>query len=157
MLEDSQRDNTDLKACACEEQSVVIMNTPDQNVNVITELVFDMMLHSELEVTGRSIDSILNMITDMTPQPDAARRKSDEDSAAVQRGSAMISARNSDDSQQAQDVQPQPMQDATVRMKLGVWIVCEDRRSEFHHNGTAEHTFDIPRKSNSSTRARRSL
>ena len=26
MLEDSQRDNTDLKACACEEKSVVIMN-----------------------------------------------------------------------------------------------------------------------------------
>ena len=91
MLEDSQRDNTDLKACASEEKSVVIMNTPDQNANVIAELVFDMMLHSELGVTGRSIDSILNMITDasqaetahirelrsMTPQPDAARKKSD--------------------------------------------------------------------------------
>ena len=111
MLEDSQRDNTDLKACACEERSVVIMNTPDQNVNVIAELVFDVMLHSELEVNGRNIDSIrnMNMITDasqadtahireprgMTAQPDAARRKSDEDSAvAVQRGSAMISARS---------------------------------------------------------------
>ena len=105
---DSQRDNTNLKACACEEKSVVIMNTPDQNVNVIAELVFDMMLHSELEVTGRSIDSILNMITHasqadtahireprcMTLQPNAARRKSDEDSAvAVQKGPAMISAK----------------------------------------------------------------
>ena len=39
MLEDSQRDNTDLKACACEENSVVIMDTPGQNVNAIAELV----------------------------------------------------------------------------------------------------------------------
>ena len=105
MLKGSQRENADLKACACEEKS----NTPDQNVNVIAELVFDMMLHSELEVTGRNVHSILNMITDasqadtahirepsgMTLQPDAARRKSDEDSAvAVQRGSAIISARS---------------------------------------------------------------
>ena len=51
MLEDSQRDNTDLKACACEEKSVVIMNTPCQNVNASAALVFDMMLNSEFEVT----------------------------------------------------------------------------------------------------------
>ena len=85
------------------------MNTHCQNANAVAELVFDMMLQSELEVTGRSIDSILNMITYasqadtahireprcMTPQPDVARRKSDEDSAVtVQRGSAMISARS---------------------------------------------------------------
>ena len=48
------RDYTDLKAC--EEQSVVIMNTPGQNVNDVAELVFDMMLHSELEAAGRSIE-----------------------------------------------------------------------------------------------------
>ena len=35
------RDNTDLKICR--EQSVVIMNTPCQNVNDDAELVFDMM------------------------------------------------------------------------------------------------------------------
>ena len=40
MLEDSQRDNTDLKACACEEKSVVIMKLAGQNVNAIAELVF---------------------------------------------------------------------------------------------------------------------
>ena len=60
-------------------------------------------------MTDKSIDSILNMITGasqadtphirepmgMTPQTDAARRKSDEDSAvAVQRGAAMNSARS---------------------------------------------------------------
>ena len=33
------RDNTDLKTCG--EQSVVIMSTPGQNVNVVAELVFD--------------------------------------------------------------------------------------------------------------------
>ena len=61
MLEDSQRDNTDLNACACEEKSVLIMNkTPDHNVNAV-ELVLAMMLNSELEVTDRSIDSILNV------------------------------------------------------------------------------------------------
>ena len=48
MLEDSQRDNTDLNACARVEKSVVIMNTPGQNVNAAAELVFDMMLHSGL-------------------------------------------------------------------------------------------------------------
>ena len=47
------------------------MNTPDQNVNAVAELVFDMILHSELVVTGRSIDSILNMITDAS-QADTA-------------------------------------------------------------------------------------
>ena len=46
------RDYTDLKAC--EEQSVVNMNTPGQNVNEFAELVFDMMFHSEFEVAGRS-------------------------------------------------------------------------------------------------------
>ena len=45
------RDNTDLKTCG--EQSVVIMNTPGQNVNAVAELVFDTMLHSGFEVTGR--------------------------------------------------------------------------------------------------------
>ena len=54
MLEDSQRDNTDLKACACEERSVVIMNTPGENVNATAELVFDMMMNGGLEVAGRS-------------------------------------------------------------------------------------------------------
>ena len=29
------------------------MNTPDQNVKAIAELVFDMMLHSGFEVAGR--------------------------------------------------------------------------------------------------------
>ena len=52
MLGDSQRDNIDLKACACEEKSVVI--TPGQNVNVIAELVFDMMMNGGLEVARRS-------------------------------------------------------------------------------------------------------
>ena len=45
MLEDSQRDNTDLKACACADQPVVITNTPGQNVNAGAELVVDMMLN----------------------------------------------------------------------------------------------------------------
>ena len=67
------------------------MNTPDHNVNAVADLVFDMMLNSEVEVTDRSVDSILNMITgasqadtahireprSVTPQADAARRKSD--------------------------------------------------------------------------------
>ena len=57
MLKDSQRDNTDVKARACEEKSVVIMNTNCLHVNTIAKFVFDMMLHSELEVTGRSFDS----------------------------------------------------------------------------------------------------
>ena len=39
------RDYTDLKSW--------IMNTPGQNVNDVAELVFDMMFHSEFEVTGR--------------------------------------------------------------------------------------------------------
>ena len=56
MLEDSQPDNTDLNPCTCEDKSVVIMNTPGQNVNAGAELVFDMMLKSEFEVTGRSIE-----------------------------------------------------------------------------------------------------
>ena len=75
----------------------------------ITHGVFDMMFHTKLEVAGRSIDSIPDMITNVsqadtahireprgvTPQPDAARRKSVEDSAVtVQRGSAMISTRS---------------------------------------------------------------
>ena len=34
------RDHTDLTTC--EEQSMVNMNTPDQNVNDVAELVFDM-------------------------------------------------------------------------------------------------------------------
>ena len=38
------RDNTDLKTCR--EQSVVIMNTPGQNVNDVAELVFDMLMNS---------------------------------------------------------------------------------------------------------------
>ena len=42
----------------------------------------------------------------MTPQPDAAPRKSDEDSAAVvQKGSDMISARSRNDSSQVKSVQ----------------------------------------------------
>ena len=45
------RVNTDPKTCS--EQSVVIMNTPGQNVNALAELVLDMMLHSGLEVAGR--------------------------------------------------------------------------------------------------------
>ena len=47
----SQCANTDLKAC--EDKSVVIMSTLDQNVNAVAELVSDMMLHSGFEVAGR--------------------------------------------------------------------------------------------------------
>ena len=54
MLEDSQRNNIDLKACACEEMPVVIMNTHCQNVNAIAELVFDTIMNGGLEVAGRS-------------------------------------------------------------------------------------------------------
>jgi len=55
-------DNIDLKAC--EEKSVVAMNTPGQNANAVAELVFAMMLTSArnnfdgtsgFEVAGRSI------------------------------------------------------------------------------------------------------
>ena len=28
-----------------------------------------------------------------------------------------------------------------MRMKRGVWFVCEDRQSEFHHDGTTGLTF----------------
>ena len=38
-----------------------------------------------------------------------------------------------------------------MEMKLGVWVVCEDRQGEFHHKGTTGQTFDIPRQSDSST------
>ena len=37
------RDDTDLKTCG--EHSVVIMNTPEQNVNAVAELVFDMKMN----------------------------------------------------------------------------------------------------------------
>ena len=47
-----ERDDADLKAC--DEQSVVIMNTPGHNVNDVAELVFHLTLHGELEGTGRS-------------------------------------------------------------------------------------------------------
>ena len=48
---------TDTVHKACEEQSrEVITNFPDQHVNDVVELVFDMMLHSEFEVAGRSIE-----------------------------------------------------------------------------------------------------
>ena len=40
---------------ACEEQPVVVMNTPGQNVNDFAEFFFAMMLNSGLEVAGRSI------------------------------------------------------------------------------------------------------
>ena len=56
------RDNTDLKTC--EEQSVVIMNTPDQNVNDVAELVFDMMMNGRAWGDWQEqCDSTLNMIT----------------------------------------------------------------------------------------------
>ena len=55
ILEDPQRDNTDLKACACDKKPVVIMNTPGQNVNAVAEIVFDMRMNCRSEVTGRSI------------------------------------------------------------------------------------------------------
>ena len=42
-----------------------------------------------------------------------------------------------------------------MNCRIGVWVVCEDRQSEFHHNGTKEQTFDTPRQSNSFTRAKR--
>ena len=45
------RDNTDPKAC--EEKSVVIMNTPGQSVNAVAELVFDTMMNGRFEVAGR--------------------------------------------------------------------------------------------------------
>ena len=142
----------------------------------------------------------------MTPQPDAARRKSDEDSAVmVQRASTVISARSCDDSSQVKSVQhpskhhrrrtrrkqrtsrsagtrqfraaretarsrrsspstsfykqstkggmqsqdslpqvvaqPQPKRGATVKITHGVWFVCEDRQSEFYHDGTTGQTF----------------
>ena len=54
MLEDSQRENIDLKACACEEKPVVIMNTHRKNVNAIAELVFNTIMNGGLEVAGRS-------------------------------------------------------------------------------------------------------
>ena len=99
MLEDSHRDNTDLRACAYEE----VRGDHEH---------FDMMLQSELEVIGKCIDSIPNISRTRrrqpwltpgmtpkgkecgTPHAGAARRKSDEDSAVVQRGSAMMSARS---------------------------------------------------------------
>ena len=40
---------------------------------------------------------------------------------------------------------PQPKRGATVKMKHGVWFLCEDRQSEFYHNGTTGQTFASPR------------
>ena len=133
MLEDSQRVNTDLKARACEEKSVVILNTCCLHVNTIAELVFDMMLHTELEVTGRSIDSILNMITDAS-QGDTAHimvaavmspRAKGYDSSDRRRGGNLMKTatrRFREDQPRSQPVvettasagcPAQPMQDAT--------------------------------------------
>ena len=44
LLPSERRDNTDLPAC--EEKSVVAMNTLDQNANIVEELVFAMALNS---------------------------------------------------------------------------------------------------------------
>ena len=41
--------------------------------------------------------------------------------------------------------QPRPKQGATVTVKHGVWILCEDRLSEFYFHGTTGQTFDSPR------------
>ena len=38
---------------ACEEKSVVIRNTPDQNANAVEELVFAMTMTSGLEVADK--------------------------------------------------------------------------------------------------------
>merc|ERR1712136_205249 len=46
---------------------------------------------------------------------------------------------------QLQVVQAQPLQEeATVKMQVGVWSVCEDQQGEFYHNGTTGQTFDSP-------------
>ena len=29
-----------------------------------------------------------------------------------------------------------------MKMTIGVWIVCEERQSEFYHKGTTGQTFD---------------
>ena len=47
----------DLKAC--EEKSVVIMNTPDQNANAVEELVFAMTMTSGFEVADKSTAFII--------------------------------------------------------------------------------------------------
>ena len=48
---------TDLKAC--EEKSVVIVNTPDQNANAVEELVFAMTITSGFEVADKSTAFII--------------------------------------------------------------------------------------------------
>jgi len=46
---------------------------------------------------------------------------------------------------QLQGVQAQPLQEeATVKMTVGVWSVCEDQQGEYYHNGTTGQTFDSP-------------
>ena len=47
MMQDERRDHTDLPAC--DEKSVVAMNTPDQNANAGEELAFAMMLNKRQE------------------------------------------------------------------------------------------------------------
>jgi hypothetical protein len=45
---------------------------------------------------------------------------------------------------QLQGLQAQQVQEATVKMKVGVWSVCEDQQGEFYHNGVTGQTFDNP-------------
>ena len=65
----------------------------------------------------------------------------------------MISARSRDDSKRRVSSNSR-VQDATERTKLGSRFVCEDRQSEFYHNGTTGETFDIPRQPDPFTRTR---
>jgi len=48
--------------------------------------------------------------------------------------------------QGVQGVQGQPAgpEEATVKMQLGVWSICEDNQGEFYHNATTGQTFDQP-------------
>ena len=39
---------------------------------------------------------------------------------------------------QGHGVQPQPIDGTTVKMKLGVWSVCEDQQSELYHSETQQ-------------------
>ena len=50
----------------------------------------------------------------------------------------------------------QPGVETTVKTKLGVWVVCEDRPSESHQNGTTAQTRDIRQQLDSSTRTQKS-
>ena len=53
---------------ACEEKSVVIMNTPDKNANAVEELVFAKVMISGFDAADKSTASSLHAGTEISPR-----------------------------------------------------------------------------------------